>query len=711
MPVPGSLNKAGRAAETALKIVSSCINDRRSKRWRRALTNFLNSDHDTVTSLRDALEPKQHEAAVADLIRLLGWMVGTHEEPPAHAINRWTAIHNKVSSVRSKTANEQKWQWIEVMLKDNARLGHRWAAEPTKSDRRGESAADAVKHLDQQVRKFEQLWLADGPNECPKRAFAELFTKLRNVALQSGLHQTWLEDHAIKFQPESIGTKIRRFKKRTSTGTDWLELSKLRDAPDEVLESLGATLQQMAIHLVGPAHSFQVLLDLIPKKNDGFRTTATFASHWRILTAILFECFQCYDANAGFDFDSARAGQHPGRLIMQRSLEASAHRSAHLHHTLCLWDISGFFEHCNCESIGQAVTQEGLPLVASVISIFGHASARSIRWQGHLSAPIVPNRSLATGCHTSPSYARAILKRPITKAAQAEENWRTSRRSQGYADEDSPIVKMMVHVDDFSQEASGSASGILQALTIAGESFIAGAQSSGFSISSKSVVVSTSPKVAKTLQKVFRRQGVEIQVATSAEHLGHNRTNGRIGALHGGLKKRFQRARTRNQRIALLSRHTPKAKRLFTTGTMPVACYSSPAVGLNLQLQCELDSLAYQACSKHVLNPCSMTVLWNELGQIPSVERLVDFVRDFMVVWKSLTMPIQQGLESAWEQEKRRQELHPERSGWSTVSDTVGAMVAVLRQAHWMPHSPTKWSTDKGKKATFSDDPVATATV
>ena len=126
---------------------------------------------------------------------------------------------------------------------------------------------------------------------------------------------------------------------------------------------------------------------------------------------------------------------------MARCLEAAG-REPDTDHALVLWDIAGFYEHVSPDTIEQAVLEEGLPLVATTLSLFGHAEARIIRWQSDFSNTIVPGRSLATGCHTSPSHARAILKKPITKSANDVEAWRTRKLQNGSKMSEVPAVKM-----------------------------------------------------------------------------------------------------------------------------------------------------------------------------------------------------------------------------------------------------------------------------
>ena len=67
-------------------------------------------------------------------------------------------------------------------------------------------------------------------------------------------------------------------------------------------------------------------------------------------------------------------------------------------------------------------------------------------------------------------------------------------------------------------------------------------------------------------------------------------------------------------------------------GTIAVATYSAAALGLNSSLQKELDELTYQACNSSGTHPCKVATLWTQLGQIPSVKKLTDFIRDFFHV-------------------------------------------------------------------------------
>ena len=72
--------------------------------------------------------------------------------------------------------------------------------------------------------------------------FADLFTQLRDLAFQTGLHEQWLTQNAHKFTGAGIRKKVSQFKRNTSTGLDELVIADLRAAPEAVLHRLGAVL-------------------------------------------------------------------------------------------------------------------------------------------------------------------------------------------------------------------------------------------------------------------------------------------------------------------------------------------------------------------------------------------------------------------------------------------------------------------------------------
>ena len=173
-------------------------------------------------------------------------------------------------------------------------------------------------------------------------------------------------------------------------------------------------------------------------------------------------------------------------------------------------------------------------------------------------APLQPQRSIATGCHSATTIARSILKQP-TKASRAA----------------APQLRLTLHVDDFSQEIGASSEEeVCAALLRGGTAFVDEVRRAGLQISSKSVLLSTSPKLAKRVTAAFTKQGVSLEWAQEAEHLGVGRCTHR-GRVFTAIAKRFRKAKKRASRVAFLAKKTPKAQSLAKSGVVPQATFGA----------------------------------------------------------------------------------------------------------------------------------------
>jgi hypothetical protein len=703
--VPPNLNLAGRAAATCVKVVSQALANRSSKRWSTALCSLLTSQHDSLWALRAALGTDKYNKAFSELGTLAGWMSGAIEEPPAHLCNKWIAYQNTVSRSLVEDGKQAKLKWIESLFEQGASRGHKWAAAPLRAANAGDSLTEAEAHLESQLEKFASLWKVDDPGY--QDAFLQAFLQLSDHAIQEGHLDRWLANNSDRFSPANIRRALWRFKARTSTGTDWVHLHQLRLAPDEVLEALGGILQQFVTHLVGPNLEVPVILDLIPKKtlpgaSPDFRSTATFASHWRILTSIMYADFEESDRVQAFEFDSALKGRSPTRMLLRRNVLAAIARAAGFHHGLVLWDITGFFESCQPNEIVRATKAGHLPAVATAISTFGHAQRRVMRWRNLFSRLISPRSSIATGCHTSPSFARGILKQPLQKVV--DEATRIEKEGK-------VKLTMLVHVDDFATEATGTVAMVEDALYRTGVVFRNATNAAGFSISAKSIILASSRQLAVRLRKRFELLGLKVQVQAAGDHLGVNRTFTK-NKTFVGLNKRFKKAAIRNRRVAWLSRFAYRASRLYKTGTVPSAAYSSSVIGLNKSLQDKLDALALKACTTTGFGHCATTTVFLQLGHLPSVDKLVTFMKEFIHTWLELDAEERIGAARAWDVQLTDRASKQRLSNWQHVGDSIGAAIAVLVQAGWQPMRPDKWKLPDGTPLpSISEGPVIRATV
>ena len=293
------------------------------------------------------------------------------------------------------------------------------------------------------------------------------------------------------------------------------------------------------------------------------------------------------------------------------------------------------------------------------------------------------------------------LRKPIQQVSCDVEALADRRRPN-----ETPALIEQVHMDDYSQEAYGNMEGVMAVLYAAGTSFCESVGKMGFTISSKSVVFASCRKIAKGLQALFHRGGIPVEVVTNAEHLGFGRC-GQGGSTRATIKKRFAKAARRNARIAWLAKRTKRARHFFKTGTVALASYGSSVAGLCPMLQYKLDAMAVAACGRPGLSPCRTTVVWQELGSIPSVVKLVDMIKDFVAAWQTFSDNEKVMVARAWSSQLWRRRCNTHKPNWWHARDAIGSVMAIIVQASWTPTQPVKWRDASGSElADISSSPV-----
>ena len=137
-----------------------------------------------------------------------------------------------------------------------------------------------------------------------------------------------------------------------------------------------------------------------------------------------------------------------------------------------------------------------MPPTPTILSLWGHAATRVLTLRGFFGRGLTPKQSLATGCHSSTTLARALTKTPLDEAAAAG----GVRLSQS------------VHVDDISQEAQGTEEEVYATLSEAGRELIHQFDLRGLTVSSKSQLIATDKALAKRLQTAFKQAGEQWNI-------------------------------------------------------------------------------------------------------------------------------------------------------------------------------------------------------
>ena len=192
------------------------------------------------------------------------------------------------------------------------------------------------------------------------------------------------------------------------------------------------------------------------------------------------------------------------------------------------------------------------PLDDLILGLSMHAAPRLLSTNGMVSPVILPKCSILAGCMRSVDFARLTMHDPMQTV---------SRRA--------PEVSSFSFVDDVAQTTMGSLLQVAQNTVKAGIVFVSRIRSARLRISSKSVIVSTSPRLSRIIERSLRSAaGIGLRIEASSKDLGIlNNPSGRRSTVIQS--ERFRKAKARLGRIAPLAKAVRRARALAYTGALP----------------------------------------------------------------------------------------------------------------------------------------------
>jgi hypothetical protein len=312
-----------------------------------AAAELLHSHHPTLLALIDEVGFSAFQHAVRDLIDMLRFSFGLTGRVPATLLQRSLALVRKTAKITHEGKREWMQSWVEGLFQNNARFGHRWANSLNVAPSWAElglasnGSTRPLAHLQDQELNFGKLWEAENDTT----AWGQAYLQARSWALQQRASgQESVQELLELVNPKAIRTTLATFKSGTSTGLDFVKLSQLKQAPDEVIQSLSEVLQEMVVDMIGPEENL-VSLHLIAKKLSGFRSICTFNSLWRILLGCMASKMRLWDMQAALPGDTSVKGASVQMQMAHQQVLASTAVSEGLHHAALLWDITGFYEY------------------------------------------------------------------------------------------------------------------------------------------------------------------------------------------------------------------------------------------------------------------------------------------------------------------------------------------------------------------------------
>ena len=127
-----------------------------------------------------------------------------------------------------------------------------------------------------------------------------------------------------------------------------------------------------------------------------------------------------------------------------------------------------------------------------------HISPQFLQLCGSLSSPVVPTRSILQGCSLSIPFTRALHRTRVQRIA------------------DLSSARLTVYVDDIGQHTTGTRAQVFRQLRDAAIDLANMASGLRLTISKKTTLVASCPRMASRLRDVLRRQGIRCQTAPVA---------------------------------------------------------------------------------------------------------------------------------------------------------------------------------------------------
>ncbi len=600
----------------------------------------------------------------------------------ADAIERKLVRQGRVSSLGGFKS------WIEGSLKSGGRLDQRWCNAPNLPGvgvfRAGSGSASPQSITDEAAGLWATKWQAGVREDWLRVVQALSDFRLEARAGQVSSWNLLLQ----RFAPARIRKCCKAFKARTAIGADGVSFELLAEQPDHVLKDLGDILVSIVKDVALPVQELLSIMALLAKKAGGWRTIAICPTFYRLLMALLADDFESWDESMDLDgvaTDSAAPGHSAERVAARRQLLAEVAAARGLCVVQLLWDIEAFYDSIDISKLLADLSNWDFPQVPAALALQLHVAPRALQAHGCF-APVISQmgRSILAGCLSSTRFARAVTREPLLSSM------------------DDAVKAAGVHVDDVTQVFAGRRSSDVKVHALrAGSAFGKAMQDNGFTISLKSVVVSSDAAVAKQLAAAFRRTGLPMKAAAFTEDLGVPAAGGNRRVVCSS-KKRLHKGLRRAARVRVLTKFCPRAKVLYLTGVRPQQQYGIGVMGAAPSQRSMARRAAAVCLGNAGWRPClaSLLKLKGSDRHDPEVELMVQQIALWLDLWWRASSQERHDITEAWRIKRDVLGARPAVGRWRIVAGPMSATIATLLELGWYPIQPNHWLTpDKTQAA------------
>ena len=226
------------------------------------------------------------------------------------------------------------------------------------------------------------------------------------------------------------------------------------------------------------------------------------------------------------------------------------------------WDVHKFYDSIDISILIGMMVNCGFSITIAAMDLMIHVGLRILKWCRSCSSPITPCTSILVGSKFSNTNARIYLYKFLDDLHNF-----------------SPTIRIGSHVDDIATMAVGFYHDILDTMKEVGEFFARRLKGIKLTISPKTVITSSKPKLAKELCDSLDLSSIKASTARSTRDLGLDCAAGKRRAA-GITKQRIGKAGRRLKKLKVLSKFSFKSKRLYATNLWPSSNYATAAMGM-----------------------------------------------------------------------------------------------------------------------------------
>ena len=298
-----------------------------------------------------------------------------------------------------------------------------------------------------------------------------------------------------------------------------------------------------------------------------------------------------------------------------------------------LWDIAAFFDSIDITELIKHAKKWSMPYEPTILALQQHLAPRALQIGGCF-APLIEKTGLSilAGCTSSTRFGRAILR------DSALETIKGAAKAVGS------------HVDDVTQLFTGANKwAVKRDAEEQGIGFAQALQKAGFTISVKSVVVSSCWETAKSLVRTFQSNGIPMKAVGSAEDIGVTATGGCKRIVKEN-RQRLNKGIKRAGRVRVLTKFNAKAKVLYKTGVKPQQLYGIHSMGAAPSQRRTARRAAVMCGGCVGWRPCYTTALRQQCGAEgdPGVELPVQQVSHWLDLWWEATVEEKEDYKISW---------------------------------------------------------------